>query len=790
MVELTERALRESEERFRGAFEAAAAGMAIVSPAGRFLQVNPSLCEIVGYSEEELLATTFQTMTHPDDLGVDRDSRERLLYGTIPHYRIEKRCIHKRGHEVWILLSESLVRDATGRPLHQVAMVEDITPRKRAEESAEAATRARSEFLANMSHEIRTPMNAVIGMAGLLLETNLDAEQRDFAQTIHDCGRALLSIINDVLDFSKIESGKLILEVINFNLRLIMEELADLMAQAAHDKGLELICDFPPDLSEWYEGDSGRIRQVLLNLVANAVKFTASGEVHMSVRSVALSGDLRALRFRVADTGIGIPRERQAAIFESFTQADGSISRLYGGTGLGLTISSTLATLMGGTIGLESEPGRGSVFWLELSLPERPAPGEETGRDLDLLRGQRILIADGNTTARAVLRERLEKWGCRTSEAVDGAGVLALLQSAQRTDPFTLIVLDARLPGGSYQLAEMIAADPRTAAIPIILTVLSTIGTGALAASAPAYAAMIAKPIRQSALYDLLTETLARRDEDRPPRQGCPKLPVFTTLLAGLRVMLVEDNSTNQKVALHMLERIGCHADTVSNGREALALLERIAYDVVLMDLQMPEMDGFSATAEIRRRELATGLHLPVIALTARAIPQDRQRYRDAGIDDYVSKPITREGLSEVLLKWAPTGRLPHPLGESAVAPEHAIPPVLRLERLREITGGDVPSERELLDTLLADVASSLDEVDAALCTEDPVRVARLAHRLQGACRTVGADSLAAFCRDLEQTAKEQGLPRTCDMIHGFRREYVDLRAAVLAYLERREAAT
>jgi PAS domain S-box-containing protein len=781
---LTEQTLRASEERFRGAFESASVGMAIVALDGQFVEVNSSLCAILGYTEMELLALALHAITHPDDLDTESGLIERLAAGAISHYRMEKRLLHRRGHEVWIAANVALVRDAAGSPREFAALIEEITARKQAEEAAEAAARAHSEFLANMSHEIRTPMNAIIGMAGLLLETSLGAEQRDFAQTIHDCGRALVSIINDVLDCSKIESGKMVLEVTDFNLRQVIEDIADLMAQAAHDKGLELVCDFPPELSEWYAGDPGRIRQILLNLVSNAVKFTESGEVVLSIRSIARSADRRTLRLRVADSGIGIAPERQSAIFESFTQADASIARRYGGTGLGLTICSNLAALMGGTIGLQSAPGVGSVFWLDLSLGERPDPGGERACDREWLRGQHILVAEGNATARTVVREQLEAWGCHTSEAAHGSGVLSLLRAPDLPDPLTLILLDSRLPGGAYRLASAIGGDPRTAAIRIIMSVPSTARTGAVSAAPGVRAVTLAKPIRQAVLRDVLADLLTPRSAAEPPRRE----RAGDARPDGLRVLLVEDNSTNQRVALWLLERLGCHADTVSNGHEAIAMLDRVAYDVVLMDIQLPELDGVAATAEIRRRQRDAGRHLPVIAMTARPVPQDPQCFKAAGFDDIILKPITRQGLADVLLKWAPPVGTPGHHEESMQPSPGIGGEVLRLERLREITGGDAGDERELLEILLADAAESLEEVSAALSAGDAPRVARRAHRLSGACRTVGADSLATFCRGLEHAAKERGIAPVGDMIDIFRREYADLRAAALAHLERREA--
>ena len=561
-----------------------------------------------------------------------------------------------------------------------LVMNKDITARKRAEaeaarerqllsESIEELVRAReaalehsrlkSEFLANMSHEIRTPMNGVIGMTSLLYETDLDREQKDCVATIRDSGQALMNIINDILDFSKIEAGKLTIETEDFNLRVVMADVAELMAATASQKHLELTCDFPPGLAEWYEGDAGRIRQILVNLVGNAVKFTNDGQVVVSTRLIGRTADRATVRLSVRDTGIGIAPSRQEVIFESFTQADGSISRRYGGTGLGLAICRRLTELMGGRIGLDSEHGRGSEFWLELNLAERCGSQGHAAGDCPQLG------ATGNA-------------------------------SADPSDEFST-----------------------------------------------------------------------------------PNLH-----LAGVRVLVAEDNATNQKVAKRILERLGCHADAVFNGREALDMLARFPYNLVLMDVQMPEMDGYVATSEIRHRERGHGRRLPVIAMTAHAMKGDRERCLAAGMDDYLGKPVTHQGLAQVLERWCSSSKQ---LGTSSTPRvtrhlERAV--VFQFERLHELSGGDPSTERELVLTFLGDTVCAISKIRAAFAASDATQLAVEVHGLLGACRTLGADSMAVFCQELERMARAGSLPPSTSTLAACQLEYENLSASLGAYME------
>jgi len=748
-----EEAIRASEQRFRTMAETMPATVAIYQGTGH-AYVNPAAQEMLGYTRDELLHCSFLDYVHPDFQGIVRERSLARQRGEIVPSRYEIKLVHRDGHSLWVDFSGTAI-EYEGQPA-VLGVAVDITQRKdleqaqqKAVEAAEAASHAKSTFLANMSHEIRTPMNAVIGMTELLLETELTCAQREYLGIVKDSAESLLALINDILDFSKIDAGRLELEYTPFQVREILGDTMKGVALRASGKEVEVAIHVRPNVPEIVVGDALRLRQIVSNLVGNAIKFTQRGEVVLDVCEENACADETCLHFTVRDTGIGIQRDKLGSIFDAFSQADASTTRRFGGTGLGLTICARLVSLMQGRLWVESEPGLGSRFHFTARFGRAMHPTAMPAATFEALSGLRVLVVDDNQTNQLILREMLTSWAMHPTTVSDADSALGeLCRAHQLGRPHRIVLTDVHMPGvDGFDLTERIKASPELDGT-VILMLTSGDGPGDIErCRAVGGSAHLMKPIKQSELFDAIVVALRIVPQVESPSSD--QMPEIATR-RPLRILLAEDSHPNQQLVVGVLSKWGHQVTTANNGREALEALDANSFDLVLMDVQMPEMDGYQATAAIREREVLTKGHIPIVAMTAHAMKGDREGCLAAGMDGYVSKPIRRSELQRVINEVLSATRRHRETCPPASGTADALSP-LNWDHALEIVERDPALLRQVVSSFVDECPLLLHQLDQGLHNADIPTIRRTAHRLKGNLQIFGQTRAQVLTERMEQ---------------------------------------
>ncbi|MCK4224314.1 MAG: response regulator [candidate division Zixibacteria bacterium] len=779
---ITERKRAEEKLKlFSHSVDSSVDGIAMGDLEGKITYVNETFVRMFGYSREDLIGKEIAFIYAEDQIPKLKEAIKAAVEGGWKGELIGKR---KDGELFPMAVSASRVVDHEGKVIAQMASHTDITERKRGEEKlkeakqeAEEANRLKSEFLANMSHEIRTPMNAIIGMTGIALETDLNDEQREYLSMVKESSYALLGLIDDVLDLSKIEAGRIELESIDFDLRATVESVADTLAPRASVKGLELACLIHHGVPSFLRGDPGRLRQMLVNLGGNAIKFTEKGEVVIGIELEKETEDSATLLFSITDTGVGIPKDTQTRIFESFTQVDGTTTRRYGGTGLGLSISKRLVELLGGQIGVESQPGKGSRFWFTVTFEKQKEFKDVSPSFPPDIRGMRMLVVDDNTTNRTILVKMLESFGCSAEAVESGSTALQALKKAARKEKlFDLVLLDMQMPEmDGEETLRTIKDDPEIKQV--LVVILTSIGERGDAARLEALgcAGYLTKPIKQSQLFDTIITVLSRQKTAVERKSGriVTRHTIAEQKRRRIRILLAEDNPMNQKLAVALLKKAGFSVDAVENGRMVIEALDRTTYNLILMDVQMPKMDGFEATKAIRERK-DEKKHTPIVAMTAHAMKGDRERCLNSGMDDYISKPIEPQELFDAIEKWT-----------KSYDPRKGITGQDKSEKDDKFKNDPIDLEtalsrfdnnkdffKEMLEEFLDYAPKQLHTLDEAINKGETKVVEREAHSLKGAAGNLSAKRIADLALKLELLGRTGDLAGAKEMIGNLKTEF------------------